>query len=168
MIVIGDIVNITVLILIVIVFVTGTFCTLDIAIRKFEATEKVGNFKVCKNLSQISHWPGWHQDHSGLHSSTESFFYSDARPICLLSPRIFRVSRTSSTDIFQDFLSEGAFNSLFFLILHFFSFADTCSTWAMWKKLTWPALTRRSWSRNILVLIELNLGEARVLDCGEI
>ena len=28
--------------------------------------------------------------------------------------------------------------------------------------------TRRSWSRNILVLIELNLGEARVLDCGEI
>ena len=55
MIVIGDIVNITVLILIVIVFVTGTFCTLDIAIRKFEATEKVGNFKVCKNLSQISH-----------------------------------------------------------------------------------------------------------------
>ena len=48
MIVIGDIVNITVLILIVIVFVTGTFCTLDIAIRKFEATEKVGNFKVCK------------------------------------------------------------------------------------------------------------------------
>ena len=103
MIVIGDIVNITVLILIVIVFVTGTFCTLDIAIRKFEATEKVGNFKVCKNLSQISHWPGWHQDHSGLHSSTESFFYSDARPICLLSPRIFRVSRTSSNDIFQDF-----------------------------------------------------------------
>ena len=55
MIVIGDIVNITVLILIVIVSVTGTFCTLDIAIRKFEATEKVGNFKVCKNLSQISH-----------------------------------------------------------------------------------------------------------------
>ena len=55
MIVISDIVNITVLILIVIVFVTGTFCTLDIAIRKFEATEKVGNFKVCKNISQISH-----------------------------------------------------------------------------------------------------------------
>ena len=53
MIVIGDFVNITVLILIVIVFVTGTFCTLDIAIRKFEATEKVGNFKVCKNLSQF-------------------------------------------------------------------------------------------------------------------
>ena len=53
MIVIGDIVNITVLILIVIVFVTGTFCTLDIAIRKFEATEKVGNFKVCKNISQF-------------------------------------------------------------------------------------------------------------------
>ena len=51
MIVIGDIVNITVLILIVIVFVTGTFCTLDIAIRKFEATEKVGNFKVCKKNS---------------------------------------------------------------------------------------------------------------------
>ena len=47
MIVIGDIVNITVLILIVIVFVTGTFCTLDIAIRKFEATEKVNSFKVC-------------------------------------------------------------------------------------------------------------------------
>ena len=45
MIVIGDFVNITVLILIVIVFVTGTFCTLDIAIRKFEATEKVGNVK---------------------------------------------------------------------------------------------------------------------------
>ena len=54
MIVISDIVNITVLILIVIVSVTGTFCTLDIAIRKFEATEKVGNFKVCKNISQIS------------------------------------------------------------------------------------------------------------------
>ena len=53
MIVIGDFVNITVLILIVIVFVTGTFCTLDIAIRKFEATEKVGNFKVCKNVSQF-------------------------------------------------------------------------------------------------------------------
>ena len=123
------------------------------------ATEKVGKFKVCKNINQISHRPGWHQDHSGLHSSTESFFYSDARPICLLSPRIFRVSRTSSTDIFQDFLSEGAFNSLFFLISHFFSLSDMCSTWAMWKKLTWPALTRRSWSRNILVLIELDLWE---------
>ena len=58
MIVIGDFVNITVLILIVIVFVTGTFCTLDIAIRKFEATEKVGKFKVCKNINQISHRPG--------------------------------------------------------------------------------------------------------------
>ena len=63
---------------------TGTFCTLDIAIRKFEDIGKVDIMKTGRNIIP-SHRPADCFLFSGVHSSSESVLYTDARPVRVLS-----------------------------------------------------------------------------------
>ena len=71
---------------------TGTFCTLDIAIRKFEDIGKVDIMKTGrKTLPQVCRLTKFVLLFSGVHPSSESVLYTDAGPVCVLSSRLLGV-----------------------------------------------------------------------------
>ena len=77
---------------------TGTFCTLDIAIRKFEDIGKVDIKKTGQTQSYSSNVYIYENDgiiyflfFSGVYQSTESLLNPDARPVCVLSSGLPRV-----------------------------------------------------------------------------